>query len=178
MSAEEKEIRRKVSHSAIEKRRRERTNAVLRNLQDMVPGLPKSGKIQKLEILEAAAEYIHRLKLSSEDARSDHEQCAGSKDKRPSGSIGDMHHLQRHLQHEQGDSCSNTTETQEPAEYEYADELDPRPMNVASPESASSGASRDGSGDDTLANPGDMSEDPDASPSADPSSMKVNFLLC
>ncbi|KAJ2841898.1 hypothetical protein IWW36_006101, partial [Coemansia brasiliensis] len=40
LSAEEKELRRKVSHSAIEKRRRERTNAVLRSLQDMVPGLP------------------------------------------------------------------------------------------------------------------------------------------
>ncbi|KAJ1935425.1 hypothetical protein EC988_008490, partial [Linderina pennispora] len=55
LTAEEKEIKRKVSHSAIEKRRRERTNAVLRELQNIVPGLCKPGKIQKLEILEAAA---------------------------------------------------------------------------------------------------------------------------
>ncbi|KAJ2228511.1 hypothetical protein IWW45_006579 [Coemansia sp. RSA 485] len=61
LTAEEKEIKRKVSHSAIEKRRRERTNAVLRELQDIVPGLSKPGKIQKLEILEAAADYIRQL---------------------------------------------------------------------------------------------------------------------
>ncbi|KAJ1825900.1 Upstream stimulatory factor 1, partial [Coemansia sp. RSA 2599] len=61
LTAEEKELKRKVSHSAIEKRRRERTNAVLRELQQIVPGLSKPGKIQKLEILEAAADYIRQL---------------------------------------------------------------------------------------------------------------------
>ncbi|KAJ2645277.1 pyruvate dehydrogenase E1, beta subunit [Coemansia sp. RSA 1694] len=65
LTAEEKEMKRKVSHSAIEKRRRERTNAVLRELQDIVPGLSKPGKIQKLEILEAAADYIRQLTTSA-----------------------------------------------------------------------------------------------------------------
>ncbi|KAJ2878317.1 hypothetical protein IWW38_006352, partial [Coemansia aciculifera] len=60
-SAEEKEKRRKISHSAIEKRRRERTNNVLKDLQVMVPWLSKSNKVQKLEILEAAAQYIKSL---------------------------------------------------------------------------------------------------------------------
>ncbi|KAJ2843254.1 hypothetical protein J3B02_005322 [Coemansia erecta] len=64
-TAEEKEMRRKISHSAIEKRRRERTNNVLRDLQDMVPWLSKSNKVQKLEILEAAAQYIKELCTSS-----------------------------------------------------------------------------------------------------------------
>ncbi|KAJ2587549.1 hypothetical protein H4R99_008109 [Coemansia sp. RSA 1722] len=64
-TAEEKEMRRKISHSAIEKRRRERTNNVLRDLQDMVPWLSKSNKVQKLEILEAAAQYIKELRTSS-----------------------------------------------------------------------------------------------------------------
>ncbi|KAJ1995772.1 hypothetical protein GGI25_000751 [Coemansia spiralis] len=64
-SAEEKEMRRKISHSAIEKRRRERTNNVLRDLQDMVPWLSKSNKVQKLEILEAAAQYIKELRSSA-----------------------------------------------------------------------------------------------------------------
>ncbi|KAJ2725008.1 hypothetical protein GGI07_001577 [Coemansia sp. Benny D115] len=63
-TAEEKEMRRKISHSAIEKRRRERTNNVLRDLQDMVPWLSKSNKVQKLEILEAAAQYIKELRGS------------------------------------------------------------------------------------------------------------------
>ncbi|KAJ1665097.1 hypothetical protein EV178_003536 [Coemansia sp. RSA 1646] len=64
-TAEEKEMRRKISHSAIEKRRRERTNNVLRDLQNMVPWLSKSNKVQKLEILEAAAQYIKELRLPS-----------------------------------------------------------------------------------------------------------------
>ncbi|KAJ2863057.1 hypothetical protein GGH94_003846 [Coemansia aciculifera] len=61
-TAEEKEMRRKISHSAIEKRRRERTNNVLKDLQVMVPWLSKSNKVQKLEILEAAAQYIKDLR--------------------------------------------------------------------------------------------------------------------
>ncbi|ORX74569.1 hypothetical protein DL89DRAFT_264407 [Linderina pennispora] len=63
-TAEEKEMRRKISHSAIEKRRRERTNTVLKDLQEMVPWLSKSNKVQKLEILEAAAQYIKELRSS------------------------------------------------------------------------------------------------------------------
>ncbi|KAJ2125979.1 hypothetical protein IW147_000451 [Coemansia sp. RSA 720] len=181
LSAEEKEIRRKVSHSAIEKRRRERTNAVLRSLQDMVPGLPKSGKIQKLEILEAAAEYIRRLKIASNSAKTDHEQNSSSKDKQSDGPFGDMHHLHQHLQQERGDSCSNTTETQEPDNsigFEYADDLEPRPGDIASPTSTTSDTSKEGSGEDTIANPGDNSDASRSSPSADPSAMKVKFLLC
>ncbi|KAJ2838940.1 hypothetical protein FBU31_000806 [Coemansia sp. 'formosensis'] len=64
-SAEEKEMRRKISHSAIEKRRRERTNNVLKDLQVMVPWLSKSSKVQKLEILEAAAQYIKDLRTGT-----------------------------------------------------------------------------------------------------------------
>ncbi|KAJ2716784.1 Upstream stimulatory factor 1 [Coemansia spiralis] len=69
LTAEEKEKRRKVSHSAIEKRRRERTNSVLTKLQRMVPGLGSSTKVQKLEILQASAIYISELRrrLNIED---------------------------------------------------------------------------------------------------------------
>ncbi|KAJ2667002.1 hypothetical protein IW148_000421 [Coemansia sp. RSA 1199] len=70
-SAEEKEMRRKISHSAIEKRRRERTNNVLHDLQHMVPWLSKSSKVQKLEILEAAAHYISQLRGDPESPASD-----------------------------------------------------------------------------------------------------------
>ncbi|KAJ2197529.1 hypothetical protein IW144_002375 [Coemansia sp. RSA 522] len=181
LSAEEKELRRKVSHSAIEKRRRERTNAVLCSLQDMVPGLPKSGKIQKLEILEAAAEYIRRLKLASNGAKSVHEQDSSSKDKQSDGPFGNMHHLNHHLQQERRDSCSNTTETQEPDNstgIEYADNLDPQSGDIDSSASMSSDTSKEGSGEDTLANPGDHSDASRSSPSADPSAMEVKFLLC
>ncbi|KAJ1651620.1 hypothetical protein GGF38_005541 [Coemansia sp. RSA 25] len=80
-SAEEKEMRRKISHSAIEKRRRERTNNVLKDLQVMVPWLSKSNKVQKLEILEAAAQYIKDLRASSGGASSaafDHSRLVSS----------------------------------------------------------------------------------------------------
>ncbi|KAI9476826.1 hypothetical protein BX667DRAFT_515161 [Coemansia mojavensis] len=160
LSAEEKELRRKVSHSAIEKRRRERTNAVLRNLQDMVPGLPKSGKIQKLEILEAAAEYIRRLKLTTAI-----NSCECLADKPPCKQPCELH------RHERGDSCSNTTETHS---LEFSEALDPQSRLVASPESAASEATKDGSGADTLATPADVSE---TSSSGDPSAMKLGFLL-
>ncbi|KAJ2454995.1 hypothetical protein EV183_001099 [Coemansia sp. RSA 2336] len=156
LSAEEKELRRKVSHSAIEKRRRERTNAVLRNLQDMVPGLPKSGKIQKLEILEAAAEYIRRLKLTTSI-----NGCLANKPCKQSCE----------QPHERGDSCSNTTETHS---LEFSEALDSRSRLAASPESQASEATKDGSGADTLANPADGSE---TSSSGDPSAMKLGFLL-
>ncbi|KAJ1733052.1 hypothetical protein LPJ61_001745 [Coemansia biformis] len=83
-TAEEKERRRKVSHSAIEKRRRERTNSVLNKLQRMVPGLSKSSKIQKLEILQASAVYIcelrRQLNLPSTAAADDDEDGDASDD--------------------------------------------------------------------------------------------------
>ncbi|KAJ2661072.1 hypothetical protein IWW48_002627 [Coemansia sp. RSA 1200] len=77
-TAEEKEMRRKISHSAIEKRRRERTNNVLRDLQDMVPWLGKSSKVQKLEILEAAAQYIKELRLQSDPVSGGDKNTCGS----------------------------------------------------------------------------------------------------
>ncbi|PVZ97905.1 hypothetical protein BB558_006121 [Smittium angustum] len=61
MSSIDKKAKRKVSHSAIEKRRREKTNAVLRKLQGLVPWLNSESKFQKLEILENAAKYIEQL---------------------------------------------------------------------------------------------------------------------
>ncbi|KAJ2259274.1 hypothetical protein GGI13_000057 [Coemansia sp. RSA 455] len=75
-TAEEKEMRRKISHSAIEKRRRERTNNVLKDLQVMVPWLSKSNKVQKLEILEAAAQYIKDLRSGIQTF--DHSRVASS----------------------------------------------------------------------------------------------------
>ncbi|KAJ2843668.1 hypothetical protein IWW36_005478 [Coemansia brasiliensis] len=61
-TAEEKEMRRKISHSAIEKRRRERTNNVLCQLQHMVPWLSNGKKVQKLEVLLAVSKYIKQLR--------------------------------------------------------------------------------------------------------------------
>ncbi|KAJ2107465.1 hypothetical protein IW146_007298, partial [Coemansia sp. RSA 922] len=43
-----------------------RTNNVLKDLQVMVPWLSKSNKVQKLEILEAAAQYIKDLRSGTQ----------------------------------------------------------------------------------------------------------------
>jgi hypothetical protein len=55
---------RKVSHSAIEKRRRERFNHRINVLKRLIPAChgPKSEAIHKLDVLERAIEYIVALK--------------------------------------------------------------------------------------------------------------------
>ncbi|KAJ2781797.1 hypothetical protein H4R18_002658 [Coemansia javaensis] len=189
MTAEEKEIRRKISHSAIEKRRRERTNAVLRDLQDIIPGLPPTGKIQKLEILEAATEYIRQLKHAAAAATAAAvgglpQPAAGTYPKQlRDGARLDMHH--RLAAHDRdafpGADGGDSPPLKLPA-YMYApDRLEPRPENSYSYSSETSDTTRDGSGEDTLANPAGVSpappESPLPSPGPDPSSMDVNFLL-
>ncbi|KAJ2797268.1 hypothetical protein H4R20_005246 [Coemansia guatemalensis] len=191
LTAEEKEMRRKVSHSAIEKRRRERTNAVLRSLQDMVPGLPKSGKIQKLEILEAAAEHILQLTAQANDSvqsTTNIGRLRRTNSKRlvyqQPGSTYTYEHYSGHgPQYDKSGARAEPDDTQSPGNVmpfvHPPQESNTRLTNIASPVSVASDATRDGSGEDTLANPGDMSDSPDSIPLAsDPSSMKVNFLLC
>ncbi|KAJ2716383.1 hypothetical protein H4R19_000680 [Coemansia spiralis] len=161
LTAEEKEMRRKVSHSAIEKRRRERTNAVLRDLQDIIPGLPRSGKIQKLEILEAATEYIRQLKHCGSSSVV---QSAPHTYDRPPSADYDAH-----------DGCPDTADAQRPIKlpaFAYA-------ANMYSDVSDASESTRDGSGEDTLTNPADMLDQPESplSSPTDPSSMDVRFLL-
>ncbi|OLY82684.1 hypothetical protein AYI68_g3186 [Smittium mucronatum] len=57
----DKKARRRISHSAIEKRRRLKTNSVLNELQCLVPWLNNESKFQKLEVLENACKYIKQL---------------------------------------------------------------------------------------------------------------------
>ncbi|KAJ3128739.1 hypothetical protein HK101_005348 [Irineochytrium annulatum] len=52
---------RKVSHSAIERRRRERINEVLMKLRDMVPKVRGDEGCNKIDVLGAAVEYIAEL---------------------------------------------------------------------------------------------------------------------
>ncbi|KAJ2793281.1 hypothetical protein H4R21_005958, partial [Coemansia helicoidea] len=167
LTAEEKEMRRKISHSAIEKRRRERTNSVLRELQEIIPGLPRSGKIQKLEILEAATEYIRQLKHSGGNG-------GGNGGPRPAAHAYERPHS---AEYGQRDGCPDSSDTQASRKlptFAYT-------ANVYSSRSGSeaSDSSQDGSGEDTLTNPADML-DSSASPlptPPDPPSMDVSFLL-
>ncbi|KAJ2551629.1 hypothetical protein EV175_003620, partial [Coemansia sp. RSA 1933] len=50
--AEERERKRRISHSAMERRRRERTNNVIGELKDLIPWLRNEARMQKLEVLE------------------------------------------------------------------------------------------------------------------------------
>jgi hypothetical protein len=52
--------RRRISHSVIEKRRREKINLCLKELQNLVPSC-KDENLQKLAILERTVEYLHIL---------------------------------------------------------------------------------------------------------------------
>jgi Helix-loop-helix DNA-binding domain len=66
---------RKVSHSLIEKRRREKINSCLSKLKSIVPGCAAHGEgIQKLKILEMTVDYILSLQISSHAGGKDLEQ--------------------------------------------------------------------------------------------------------
>ncbi|KAJ3152254.1 hypothetical protein HDU89_001474 [Geranomyces variabilis] len=60
---------RKVSHSAIERRRRERINDKIMQLKSLVPACANQDSLHKLRILEEAIQYIHILKDELADAR-------------------------------------------------------------------------------------------------------------
>ncbi|PVV01480.1 hypothetical protein BB560_004100 [Smittium megazygosporum] len=57
-----KRPKRKTSHSEIEKRRRQKINNALRQIQTLVPWLDDDCQYQKLEILEHAVNFIKILK--------------------------------------------------------------------------------------------------------------------
>ncbi|KAG9285221.1 hypothetical protein G9A89_002117, partial [Geosiphon pyriformis] len=59
--AEKRELARKVSHSAIERRRRERINDKIIQLQQLVPSCANQPQIHKLTILQGAIDYIGYL---------------------------------------------------------------------------------------------------------------------
>ncbi|KAI8325832.1 hypothetical protein GQ54DRAFT_330636 [Martensiomyces pterosporus] len=168
LTAEEKEMKRKVSHSAIEKRRRERTNAVLRELQNIVPGLCKPGKIQKLEILEAAAEYIRQLSAASAIQQQPQRQQQQQKH----GQQIQYHPHQQQAQ-PQGQQGHQPSAVHVPGRGEDVPgaNLDQQHLAIATPMSVSSSATAEDSADGGPAS-GHSTSPPD------PSSMKVNFLLC
>ncbi|KAK9729758.1 hypothetical protein K7432_000006 [Basidiobolus ranarum] len=58
---QEKEMLRKVSHSAIERRRRERINDKIFQLKTLVPSCANQVNLHKLSILESAIDYIQEL---------------------------------------------------------------------------------------------------------------------
>ncbi|KAJ2725013.1 hypothetical protein GGI07_001582 [Coemansia sp. Benny D115] len=60
-NAEERERKRRISHSAMERRRRERTNAVINELKFLVPNMRDEARTQKLEVLEQSVIYIKEL---------------------------------------------------------------------------------------------------------------------
>ncbi|KAJ1948005.1 hypothetical protein FBU59_001791 [Linderina macrospora] len=68
MNAEERERKRRVSHSAMERRRRERTNTIINDLKELIPWLRNEARLQKLEVLEQCVCYIKELQLATADA--------------------------------------------------------------------------------------------------------------
>ncbi|CAG8541192.1 1248_t:CDS:2 [Ambispora gerdemannii] len=59
--AEKRELARKIAHSAIERRRRERINDKIVKLQQLVPSCADQPQIHKLTILQSAIDYIGYL---------------------------------------------------------------------------------------------------------------------
>ncbi|KAJ2061075.1 hypothetical protein GGI17_003332 [Coemansia sp. S146] len=193
LTAEEKEMKRKVSHSAIEKRRRERTNAVLRELQTIVPGLSKPGKIQKLEILEAAADYIRQLTTTTAPDPMTL-SAARTKQRRSSRNYHRMFYQQDIQSLGDYNAASRRDQPLDNAAERPAllspKTIDEQHMAIATPVSVSSTASNNDDAD--VDDDDEDSADDDGAalvervdacrgselPPSDPASMKVTFLLC
>ncbi|KAK4509243.1 acidPPc domain-containing protein [Mucor velutinosus] len=67
-TADQREQARKVSHSAIERRRRERINDKILQLKDLIPSCSDRENLHKMTILQSAIDYITYLKKVIEDA--------------------------------------------------------------------------------------------------------------
>ncbi|KAI8355637.1 Myc-type, basic helix-loop-helix domain-containing protein [Choanephora cucurbitarum] len=61
-TADEREKARKVSHSAIERRRRERINDKILQLKQLIPSCVEQDNLHKMSILQSAIDYITYLK--------------------------------------------------------------------------------------------------------------------
>ncbi|KAJ2003228.1 hypothetical protein GGI04_001824 [Coemansia thaxteri] len=82
-NAEEREQKRRVSHSAMERRRRERTNNIISELRGLIPWLRDEARLQKLEVLEQCVCYIKELQ------KKDRAQKAGSRHDQPAAPSAD-----------------------------------------------------------------------------------------
>ncbi|KAG2186770.1 hypothetical protein INT44_002996 [Umbelopsis vinacea] len=60
-TADQREQLRKVSHSAIERRRREKTNTKIQQLRQLIPSCADQDHLHKLNILQSGIEYINYL---------------------------------------------------------------------------------------------------------------------
>ncbi|OZJ04062.1 hypothetical protein BZG36_04651 [Bifiguratus adelaidae] len=69
-TADQREHMRKVSHSAIERRRREKMNDKITQLKQLIPGCIEQEHLHKLDVLQYAIEYIKYLQGAVLDSKS------------------------------------------------------------------------------------------------------------
>ncbi|RUS14824.1 hypothetical protein BC938DRAFT_477195 [Jimgerdemannia flammicorona] len=119
-TADQRELLRKVSHSAIERRRRERINDKILQLKQLVPSCADQDQLHKLSILQSAIEYIRYLQGITEG-----KQSQGGVKKEPSSSF-----------------TSATTPTPNPALTSYTSQFTIKPeqasIATSSPSTATS----------------------------------------
>ncbi|KAI8980356.1 hypothetical protein BDB01DRAFT_797520 [Pilobolus umbonatus] len=65
-TADQREKARKITHSAIERRRREKMNDKILQLKELIPGCAQQENLHKLSILQSAIDYITHLKSTAE----------------------------------------------------------------------------------------------------------------
>ncbi|KAI9257890.1 Myc-type, basic helix-loop-helix domain-containing protein [Sporodiniella umbellata] len=73
-TADEREQARKISHSAIERRRRERINDKITQLKDLIPSCAEGSNLHKMTVLQGAIDYITFLRKVVEDLGKDPDQ--------------------------------------------------------------------------------------------------------
>ncbi|CAO3666165.1 unnamed protein product [Rhizopus stolonifer] len=73
-TADEREQARKISHSAIERRRRERINDKITQLKDLIPSCADGSNLHKMTVLQGAIDYITYLRKVVKDLGKDPDQ--------------------------------------------------------------------------------------------------------
>ncbi|KAI9025208.1 hypothetical protein CLU79DRAFT_744563 [Phycomyces nitens] len=76
-TADQREQARKVSHSAIERRRRERINDKILQLKELIPSCAEQDQLHKMSILQSAIDYIAYLKDIVETIDGNQERVQG-----------------------------------------------------------------------------------------------------
>ncbi|KAF7731750.1 hypothetical protein EC973_008264 [Apophysomyces ossiformis] len=77
-TADQREQARKVSHSAIERRRRERINDKILQLKQLIPSCADQDNLHKMSILQSAIDYISYLKTVVEKLDGNQDRLQGS----------------------------------------------------------------------------------------------------
>ncbi|KAI9476827.1 hypothetical protein BX667DRAFT_506973 [Coemansia mojavensis] len=85
---QELEEKRRKSHSTMERKRREKTNDIIKELKLLVPGLREQKNLQKLDVLQGTLDFVKEVLGSSDSSLKKDEQPDGTRKSSIAASAG------------------------------------------------------------------------------------------